>query len=365
MNWAQTPAFLAAWGFWVSSWVAQAAVAIAAASALSWIDPKLAGPGFVAPAAILFVAGLTAINALGARASGAMALVTVAIKLVPLLAIVAIFAGRMVAAAPLEPFAAVPLTLGNVASAATLTLFALTGFENATAPVGKVRDPARTIPIAILGGTASVALLYLLVSTGVQRLLPAAAVAHSSAPIAEVIALHWGSVAATLAALGIAVAAFGGLNSLILGTGELGYAMALRRDLPAFMARTREISRGAAGASDTVGTPVAAQVLGSALSVILILANASRDTAGLFAFVVLLSTAGALVVYLLGTLAAWRTSPGPGARIVLVVALAFTAFAIYGSGLEADLWCLVLLAIGIGLRAMMHRLHAKDIAAAI
>ena len=45
-----------------------------------------------------------------------------------------------------EPLAPTPISLANIAAAAALTLFALLGFECATIPVGKVRDPARTIP---------------------------------------------------------------------------------------------------------------------------------------------------------------------------------------------------------------------------
>lgn len=48
-----------------------------------------------------------------------------------------------------------PLGIGGLGSAVALTLFALTGFENATAPVDKVRDPSRTIPLALVGGTRS------------------------------------------------------------------------------------------------------------------------------------------------------------------------------------------------------------------
>ena len=348
----RTPAFLAAWSFWVSSWVAQAAVAIAGASALSWMSPAFAGTGFVIPVAVGSVVMFTAINALGARASGVASIVTVAIKLLPLVAVILILVTRGFGPAPYEPMAPSPFTTANLATAVALTFFALTGFENATTPVNKVINPSVTIPRAIMGGTLFVAVLYMLSSTGVQLLLPAGLAASSPAPFAEVIAAQWGGGAALVAAFAIMVAAFGCLNALILGTGELGYALALRRDMPAAMARTW---RG--------NTPWASQIAGSALSILLILANSGRATAGLFTFIVLLSTASVLVVYLAGVLSAWRLSPTPGARTALVVALCFILFALYGSGLEADLWCLVLLAAGLGLRALMHRLRpAADLA---
>lgn len=347
------PAFLTAWAFWVSNWVAQAATAIAGASALSWVDPAFAGPGFVIPVAIAAVALLTAVNAAGARASGSMSLLTVAVKLLPLAAVIAILGATAAARRPLQPLASVPFTVPNLATAVALTFFALTGFENATAPVDKVRDPARTIPRAILGGTLFVAFVYLLSSTGVLLLLPAGLVATSPAPFADVIAARWGGALATGAALCVAVAAFGCLNGLILATGELGYSMGLRRDLPSFMARTR----GAA-------TPVGAQLAGSTLSVLLILANSNRATNSLFSFIILLSTAAVLVVYTAGAVAAWRLAASAAARVTIVVALLFILFAAYGSGLEADLWCLGLLATGLAARLATRRVPSAIPAAA-
>ena len=66
-----------------------------------------------------------------------------------------------------------PLNFANIAAATALTFFAFTGFESATAPVGKVRNASRTIPLALLGGTAFVVMLYLVAGTGIQALLPA------------------------------------------------------------------------------------------------------------------------------------------------------------------------------------------------
>ena len=147
-----------------------------------------------------------------------------------------------------------PLTLGNIATATALTFFALTGFENATTPVDKVRDPARTIPRAIIGGTSSSRSSICSPAPACSCSCRPTMVAASPAPFADAIAAQWGGGVASFVALAIAVAAFGCLNALILGTGELGYALGLRRDLPAVMAWTW---RG--------NTPVGAQIVGSVL----------------------------------------------------------------------------------------------------
>ncbi|MBW0008360.1 MAG: amino acid permease [Sphingomonas sp.] len=342
-----TSGFLATWAFWVSNWVAQASVAIATASALSFIGPDFGNPSTVVPVAIGCVLIVTVVNAIGVRASGGLSIVTVAIKVLPLLAVIWLFAKRGVSGAHYEPFAPLPITFSNLASATALTFFALTGFEAATAPVCKIRDASKTIPRALMVGTAFVALIYLVAGTGIQMLLPANVVAGSPAPFADALVSSWGRGAATLAALAIAVSAFGCLNCLTLGTGELGYSMALRGDLPAVMARTR-------GAN----TPVIAQMVGSAMAILLILANSSRATANLYTFIILLSTAAVIVVYLAGVLAAWKSTSAVASRAVLAVAVLFIAFAIYGTGTEADLWCLALLAAGLVIRAIMRRLNS-------
>ncbi|MGH6783935.1 MAG: APC family permease, partial [Sphingomicrobium sp.] len=227
-------------------------------------------------------------------------------------------------------------------------LYALTGFENALAPVGKVRDPARNIPRAIIAGTAFVALLYLLSSTSVLLLLPLPEAATSAAPFADALVSQWGEGAAILAALGMAVAAFGALNGGVMVAGEAGYSMALRGDLPKALSRTR-------GAN----TPVVSQLVSSAIVVLLVLFNSNRTTAGLFTFVILLSTVAVLVVYLVGSLAALKLRPSPLAALVIILGCGFSLFAFYGSGLEANLWGLALLAIGLAIRSVMHRLNSR------
>ena len=338
-----TVAYLVTWSFWTSNWAGNAGLAIAFAAALSWISPGFGGPWFVIGAAIAAVVALTLVNASGVRSAGGLALVTVAIKLFPLLAVMIIMIIHGVRGA-FQPLPPVPLNAPDIASAAALTLFAMTGFENATTPVDKVRNPSRTLPLAIIGGTTFVAVLYLLSSSSIQLLLPAHVIAGSGAPYADAISTQWGRGAATLAAIAIAISAFGALNCLVLATGELGFSMAMRGDFPRFMAHTR-------GAN----TPAVAQVVGAALTILLIIANSSRATAGLFTFVILLSTAGVLVLYGVGALAAWKQSRAPGQRVATIVALIFVAFAFYGVGAEAAGWSLVLLAIGYVLRLVMQR----------
>ena len=342
------PGFLVTFALWISAWAAVAATGIAAAAALSRIVPAISDPWSIAMVAIAAAVCVTLVNLCGVRAAGGFALVTVAIRILPLLAVIAVVLLREAKHQPLASLASTPVTTGNLATAVTLTLFAIIGFETGTAPVGKVRNPTRTIPIALIAGTAFCVLLYLFSSTSVSLILSAEATANSLAPYADALKANWGETAVLFAAGGIAIAAIGGLNSNLLCAGELGYSMALRGDLPRFLARTSPSY-----------TPVASLIVATGLAIVLVLSNTSKSTAQLFIFVSLLTTSATLVVYVIGAVAAFRTRPGAAAIVAIGASILFSLFAFYGAGLEANLWGLVLLIAGLGIRWCCHRLSSS------
>src|ERR1044072_3344992 len=77
--------FLIAWSYWISVWVTNATLAVAAVSNLSLIFPRLAStPGLPAIAAIVPIWLFTFVNCLGVRCAGGVQLVTTLLKSVPL-----------------------------------------------------------------------------------------------------------------------------------------------------------------------------------------------------------------------------------------------------------------------------------------
>lgn len=343
-----TAGFIVAFALLVSAWGAVAATAIAAGAAISRVVPSLSDPWSVAMVAIATTLAITAVNLRGVKAAGGFAILTVAVRIIPLLAVVAVLLLRQSRHEPVAPLAPSPITIDNVATAVTLTLFAIIGFEVGTAPVGKVRNPTRTIPIALMSGTAFCILLYVFSSTAVTLILSPEATAQSLAPYADALKADWGETAARLAATGITVAAIGGLNSNLLCAGEVGFSLGLRRDLPPQMARATKAN-----------TPYVSLLVASVIAIILILSNTSKSTAELFIFVSLLTTSATLVLYLFGAIAALRTGVSGLARAAVAVSILFSLFAFYGAGLEADLWCLVLILGGLIIRFVMHRLNAR------
>lgn len=348
------PAFLVAWGYWISTWVGNAALATAGVSYLEPFIPRIGTtPQVSAALVLLFLWLFTAVNCRGVRAAGWVQAVTTALKIIPLLAIAAV---GLIAVRParITANAAVPFSAGAVTASATLTLWALLGLESATIPSGKVENPARTVPRATILGTLLTVVISIIVCTTVQILVPAARLASSNAPLADVARMFWGETGATLVALAAAVSAFGALNGWILLQGEVPHVLARDGVFPRAFAR-----------ASRANTPVFALVFGSVLVTILVLLNANEATVRVFTFMVLISTSACLVVYLvccLALLRLWRIGRLGEARrgtfgLAVVGALAglYSLWAIVGAGREAAVWGGVLFALGVPAYWLMRR----------
>ena len=336
------PAFLVMWAYWISIWVTNSAIAIAAVSYLSSLAPGFfAAPGISALTAIAFVALFTGVACAGARTSGRVQILTSILKVMPLVAAMVI--ALIVFGQGDQPaqFAPAPVSPNGVAAAAALTLWAMLGFECAAVPAGRVRDPARTIPRATMIGTLAVGLIYLAASSAVFLLLPAEVAAKSPAPFADLVGSFWGPTAATLVVFFAAISCLGALNGWVLLQGEVPLSLARRGVFPRWF-----------GKVNSRGMPVRAQLLGSTLSALLVAANFTKGLTELFAFMALLATVATLVLYLFAALSALRLMAIGQLRsgFMLVVTLVGGAYAIwtfYGAGAEATLWGLLLLMTAI------------------
>jgi APA family basic amino acid/polyamine antiporter len=346
-------AFIVAWGYWVSIWVGNAAIATGAVSYLSPLLPWIAGvPGASAGVTLFFLWLLTFVNWYGIQASGWVQSVTTILKVLPLLA-VAILGLFSVRSNNVAAAAGVPLSVGGITAAATLTLWALLGLESATIPADKVRDPSRTIPVATLLGTIITALICIVACTTVLLLVPPQTLAQSNAPFVDLAQQYWGNTAGKLLAVFAAISGFGALNGWILLQGELPNAMAKSGVFPRIFAR--ESPRR---------TPSFALFFSSGLVTLLILMNYQKSMVSIFTFMILLSTTACLVLYALCSLALLRLQwtgqlqsgqlgvPRRGTiplAIVGLFATAYSLWAIVGAGAEAVEWGAALLVLGVPL----------------
>src|SRR5215213_5017070 len=176
----KTAGFTVGWMVWVTYLIGWSVLSDGFVSYLGslWTPART----YEAPIIIALVAALCLINTIGVRlGSGVIGFFTVA-KLIPLaLLIVAglTFAGASGNAA-LE---LVPSGSGDFFGAVLLIIFAYGGFEGATIPAGEMRNPRRTISIAVLGTLAGVTLFYMLIQYAALRIEPG--LAGTETPLAS------------------------------------------------------------------------------------------------------------------------------------------------------------------------------------
>jgi amino acid transporter len=121
------------------------------------------------------------------------------------------------------------------------------GYYNVCFLGAEVRDPARTIPRAVLGSIAIVGTLYLLMNTAVLGVLPWQSLIHEDAGARQytiaiftqtAFAAHaWSHAAAGFAVVLIAVASLASVFALLLGYSRIPYAAAEDGNFPAIFAR--------------------------------------------------------------------------------------------------------------------------------
>lgn len=331
------PAFFVSWIYWVSVWTAVASIAVAGVSYLSMFAPAI-GETAMAPAlsAIALVWAMTLINLRGVHAAGNFQVVTVLLKVIPLIAIVVI-AGLVLGtgSGEIRPFEMREINGVDLRGAAALTLFALLGFECASLAAAKVENPEVNVPKATMWGTALTGLIYLLVCSFVALMLPEELVASSPAPLATFVESFWSPTAAALVSLFAIISCIGAINGWVLMQGELPRNMATRGMLPGWWGKT-----------DDAGTPRNALLASSVVATVCLLLNSSRSMQGIYEFMLLLSTSAALWLYLACALAAWRLKV---VRVFAAVGAAYALWTLWGAGVEASGWSLALMVAGLPL----------------
>ncbi|MEI4506077.1 amino acid permease [Sphingopyxis sp. CCNWLW253] len=331
----RVPSFMIGWAYWVSVWTANVTLAVAAVSFLSLFAPALGDHMALSTLALIWA--VTAISWRGARAAGRFQIVTLLIKLIPLLTVIVLIpiAFGSETRVVTTPFPAEGLSLTAVSGSAILTLWALLGFESASVATDKVKDPVVTIPRATIIGTLATGILYLIVCSAVALMLPAADVATSDAPFALFAETYWGHGPALFIAAFAAISAIGALNGFTLIQAELPATLARQGLFPAWFARTNRH-----------GTPVAALLIASGLATACVVLNSNKSTAEMFTFMAILSTSVTLWLYLSCAAAALRLRV---AIPVALIGLAYSVWTLWGAGLNVSAMSLILMVAGLPL----------------
>jgi amino acid transporter len=227
---------------------------------------------------LVLYGGLAVVNVRGVRSGIGVVEILTAAKLLPLLLLVLV--GVFVIHPANLAWTAAP-ELANTGSASLLLIFAFTGVEGALTSSGEVRDPARTVPRAILIGLGTVSLLYIAIQLVAQGVLGPELARNQTAPLVEVAGRVFGPGGRILLGVGAAISAFGYVSGDILATPRLLFAFARDRFLPQRFGRV----------NDRYHTPATAIVVHATFACALAIS-------GTFTSLVVLSTVAILLVYL-------------------------------------------------------------------
>ena len=279
--------FLVAWGYWISCWVNNAAIAVAIVSALSFFFPELVtNPFYATITGLSFIWFFTFTSSKGIKSSGNIQILTTIAKLIPLVLI--ILFGFFIF--DLDIFPEFNLTDQNdfeiLPVVAVMTLYAFLGLECASIPAENIKNPEKTIPKATMAGTLISTLIYILSTIVLFGIIPAENLINSPAPFAEAGEIIGGKYFGFLISAGAAISAIGALNGWILITSYMPMTMANDRLFPKVFAKKNK-----------KGFPYLSLLLGSILTSFVMTMNYTDGLVDRFEFLILLTTLSTLIPY--------------------------------------------------------------------
>lgn len=339
--------FLVVWGYWISIWCGNAAIAVAGISYLSIFIPELKDNYFLSAALAIGVIWLfTFINTKSIRSVGMVQFITTVIKIIPLLLLGTI--GFLYF--NIDHFT--PLNLSDesnfsaITATAALTLWAFLGIESATIPSDKIKDPKRTVPRATIAGMLISAVLYISSTVAIMGIIEPSILQNSAAPFADAAEIIWGKWSSYLIAIMAAISCFGALNGWILMQGQIPMAAARDKLFPAMF---KKVSKS--------GIPLIGIIISSVLASILVSMNYSKGLVQMFSFIIMLSTLTCLLPYLFSSLSevmlylrkkkAYNKRNLYTAIAIAIPAFTYSLWAVTGLELKVIIWGIALLISGI------------------
>jgi basic amino acid/polyamine antiporter, APA family len=184
---------------------------------------------FVAIAAAILISFL---NYLGIKKAGEFQLVFTLLKIGIILAIVFVcFSGMGHASGRgwsnfAGTFAGAKGRVAGFMAALVAALWAYDGWNDLNMVAGEVKNPGRSIPIALVAGVAIVAALYMLMNAAVQYVLPASVIAASPRPASHAVALVMGHMGAGIVSAGMALSMLVTLNGTVMSGARVPFAVA-------------------------------------------------------------------------------------------------------------------------------------------
>ena len=320
--------------------------------------------------ALLVIAVLTFINTRGVVAGARVQNLFTGLKLLALWALVAAalilgrgkgsvanFSPAFSTAVPDLPGAVTTGFLAALGVAASKALFCYDAWNTVTFAAAEVREPARSLPRAIIGGALITLVTYLLAASAYLYLFPL----HKMAQVpenriaSEAARLLFGDIGGLLIAAAILVSTFGCINGMILGGARVLYAMA----------EDRLFFRGA-GTLNARRAPAQALVWLAVWSAVLTLSGSYNDLLTYTTFASLLfNAATAACVFILRRRMPEAERPYRAlgypvtTALFIAVALFFVVYIVQGDPRSAG-YGLLLVLLGIPAYVLLKRARQRD-----
>ncbi len=111
-------------------------------------------------------------------------------------------------------------------AALVAALWAYDGWNDLNMVSEEIQRPERTIPIALIAGVGLVAVLYMGMNAGIQKALPAEAIARAAVPAAAASEAALGRIGISLVSVGMIVSMLATLNGTVMSGGRVPFAVA-------------------------------------------------------------------------------------------------------------------------------------------
>lgn len=331
--------FLVAWGYWISIWCTNAAIAVALVGYLGAFFPVLTESLLLSSlTGLFFIWFFTWVNSKDIKTIGAVQVLTTVLKVLPIafLILVGVFYVDF-SKAFVFPFKS-GSKLPDITAVTTLTFFAFLGMESATVPSNSISAPEKTIQKATLLGTVFTTVLYLLSFIVIIGIIPPETLANSTAPFADTAFEIWGETGKYLVAFGAVASTMGALNGWILLQGQIPASAAKDKLFPKLFQKTNKN-----------GAPIRGIIFSSVLATILMLCNYSKTLVEAFTYMMKLSTLTVLLPYLfsIASFALLIKNSNKKSLLLAMLAFLFSLWIVIGCGAEIVFLGFLLLLLGV------------------
>ena len=293
-------------------------MAVAGTGYLAFFIPALKEPLWGAVSTLVLIWLTTAAYASGAKTAARFGAITLALGLIPI--VLAIIAG--VIAFSGDTFAASwspagePL-LKTVPASLAIIFWAFLGVESAAALSSLVKNPAVDVGRASLGGVTLAFIVYVAASVAVFGVIPADVLIHSTSPYADLVARVMGSSVAGLVAACAVIKAAGTIAGWTMLGGETARGAAEAGWLPRWF-----------GGAQKGKTPLTNPLINGALMSVMVIASTQPTLGKQFGVLIGVTSVLTLCLYALCSITLWKLTKKTGWRVMAVVGVVFSVFAV-------------------------------------